>query len=237
MRINKFLAQAGLGSRRKVEELILSGQIKVNGKKTTDLSTDIKSTDIVSYMGKTLIVSANYVYYKLNKPKGYVTTVSDDKDRKTVMSLMRGVHLRVYPVGRLDYDTEGLLILTNDGDITNILTKPNSKVEKTYSVHIEGGITKEEIKQLSSGIDIGGYVTKPCTVRYIEGDDKISKLMITITEGKNRQIRKMFESINKLVVFLKRVQIGEIRLGGLSRGEYRELNNKEIKYLKSLKSE
>jgi len=235
MRINKFLATAGLSSRRKAEEYITSGKVKVNGKVVTNLATDIKETDIVSVDNHVIKVAAKSVYYKLNKPKGYVTTVSDEKERKTVMDLMRGVHARVYPVGRLDYDTEGLLILTNDGEITNILTKPNSDVKKTYLVHIESGITKDEIKKLSMGVDIGDYVTKPCSVELIQEGEKLSRLQVTISEGKNRQIRKMFESVGKNVIFLRRTQIGEIRLGGLSRGEYAPLNPKEIRYLNSLK--
>ena len=235
MRINKYLALAGIDSRRKVEQHILNGKVKVNGKVVRDLSTDIKDTDIVYFENRAVKVSSNYVYYKLNKPKGYVTTVSDDKERKTVMDLMRGVHARVYPVGRLDYDTEGLLILTNDGDITNVLTKPNSEVKKTYVVHIESDITKEEIKTLTTGVTIDDYKTKPCSIEPMEIGEKLSKLKITITEGKNRQIRKMFESVGKNVIFLRRVQIGEIRLGGLSRGEYTPLNAKELKYLRSFK--
>ena len=235
MRINKYLAQAGLGSRRKVEEFITSGKVKVNGKVIKELSTDIKDTDIVTCDNKPVKVATKYVYYKLHKPKGYVTTVSDEKDRKTVMDLMRGVHYRVYPVGRLDYDTEGLLILTNDGDVTNILTKPNSEIKKTYMVHIESGITKDEVKKLSTGVDIGGYTTKSCSVELLETSEKLSKLRVTITEGKNRQVRKMFEAIGKNVIFLRRVQIGDIALGGLSRGEYTALNTKEIRYLNSLK--
>lgn len=235
MRINKYLAQAGLGSRRKVEEFITAGKVKVNGKIERNLSVEIKDTDIVYFENRAVKPVVNNVYYKLNKPKGYVTTVSDDKDRKTVMDLLRAVHTRVYPVGRLDYDTEGLLLLTNDGEITNILTKPNSEVKKTYVVHIESGITKEEIKKLTSGVDIGGYKTKPCSIEEVEIGDKLSKLRITITEGKNRQIRKMFEAMDKNVIFLRRVQIGEIRLGGLSRGEYAPLNPKEIRYLNNLK--
>ncbi len=235
MRINKYLALSGIASRRKAEELIKNGKIKVNGKVTLDLSTDIKPTDIVKYDNHIVRVTQNYVYYKLNKPKGFVSTLSDDKGRKTIIDLLRGVHQRVFPVGRLDYDTEGLILLTNDGEITNILTKPNSEIEKTYMVHIEGKIINEEIKQLCAGVDIGGYVTKECSIQLIDANEKSSKLLITITEGKNRQIRKMFDTINKPVTFLRRTQIGEIRLGGLSRGEYRELNNKEIKYLNSLK--
>lgn len=235
MRINKFIAQCGIASRRKAEDLILSGKIKVNGKVITDLATDIKDTDIVSYDNKNIRMVSNYVYYKLNKPKGYITSTTDDKDRKTVMDLMRGVHFRVFPIGRLDYDTEGLILLTNDGDVANILTKPNSEVKKTYIVHIDNEINRDEIKQLSKGIDIGDYITKPCSVELIESTNNVSKLKLTITEGKNRQIRKMFSTIGKNVTFLRRIQIGEIKLGGLSRGEYAPLNQKEIRYLKSLK--
>lgn len=235
MRINKFIAQCGIASRRKAEDLILSGKIKVNGKVITDLSTDIKDTDIVSYDNKNIRMVSNYVYYKLNKPKGYITSTTDDKDRKTVMDLMRGVHFRVFPIGRLDYDTEGLILLTNDGDVANILTKPNSEVKKTYIVHIDNEINGDEIKQLSKGVDIGDYITKPCSVELIESTNNVSKLKLTITEGKNRQIRKMFSTIGKNVTFLRRIQIGEIKLGGLSRGEYAPLNQKEIRYLKSLK--
>lgn len=235
MRINKYLAQAGIASRRKAEEFITMGKVKVNGQVVRDLATDIKSTDIVVCDGKHVRVVENFVYFKLNKPKGYVSTVEDDKDRKTVMDLMRGVHARIFPIGRLDYETEGLIILTNDGEITNILTKPNSNVEKTYIVTIEGEIQTSELKTLASGVDIGGYVTKPCRVNVVETNPNSTRLSITITEGKNRQVRKMLESINKTITYLKRVQIGEIHLGGLSRGEYVPLNAKELKYLKSLK--
>ena len=236
MRINKFLAQAGLGSRRKVEDLILQGKIKVNGKVCKNLATDVKDSDIVMHENHIVRLNQTYIYYKLHKPKGYLTTVTDNRDRKTVMDLMRGVHTRVFPVGRLDYETEGLLLLTNDGDLANILTKPNSTVEKTYVATIEGDVSKDEINTLSSGVDIGGYITKPCSVQVAEKTDGQTKLKITITEGKNRQIRKMLTAIGKEVKFLKRIQIGEIRLGGLSRGEYCQLNSKEIRYINNLKS-
>ena len=235
MRINKYLAQAGVDSRRKVEALILDGKVKVNGKIITDLATDIKDTDIVSVNNKTVRVNNNYIYLKLHKPKGYVTTVSDDKNRKTVMDLLRGVHTRVYPVGRLDYDTEGLLLFTNDGELTKIITRPSFEIEKTYIVHIEGEITKDEIKKISSGVEFKEFTTKPCRVIVLESNDKLTKLSVTITEGKNREIRRLFESINKTIVLLRRVSIGEIHLGGLSRGEYKVLNPKELKYIKSLK--
>lgn len=235
MRINKYIAQCGIASRRKAENIIKSRKVKVNGKVTTNLSTEIKDTDIVSIDNKTIKIVSNLVYYKLNKPKGYITSTSDDKDRKTVINLMRSIHYRVFPIGRLDYDTEGLLLLTNDGEIANILTKPNSEVKKTYVLHIGGIINKDEIKKLSTGVDIGDYITRPCSVELIETNGTQSKLKVTITEGKNRQIRKMFASIGKEVTFLKRIQIGDIKLGGLSRGEYAPLNQKEIRYLKSLK--
>ena len=235
MRINKYLASAGVASRRKVEEFIISGRVKVNGKVIKDLATDIKSTDVVKLDNKIVKPTESFVYYKLNKPKGYVTTASDEKDRKTVMDLMRGVHQRVFPVGRLDYDTEGLLLLTNDGELANILTKPNSNIAKSYVVTIENAIDKNEVKALSSGVNIGDYVTKPCSVEIMEENENMAKLKVTITEGKNRQIRRMFEAIGKNVTFLKRVQIGEIRLGGLSRGEYQPLNSKELKYINSIK--
>ncbi len=236
MRINKYLAQSGLASRRKAEELVTSGRVKVNGKVIHDLATDIKPSDLVFVDGKNVRASTNFVYYKLNKPKGYLTTVSDDKDRKTVMSLMRGVHARVFPIGRLDYDTEGLLLMTNDGDLANILTKPNSEIKKTYLANISAPISKDEIKTLSNGVDIGEYITKPCSVELIDMTADYARLKVTITEGKNRQIRKMFSAVGKEVTFLKRVQIGEIRLGGLSRGEYAPLNAKELKYIRSLKN-
>lgn len=235
MRINKYIASSGVTSRRKAEDLVLAGKVKINGKVVSNLATDVKETDQVTIEGKPIHTAENFVYYKLHKPKGYVSTVNDDKGRKTVMELMRGVHTRVFPVGRLDYDTEGLLLLTNDGDLSNILTRPKSEVEKVYYATIEGTITKDEVKTLSSGVEIDGYKTKPCSVVVMSETPNQTKLAITITEGKNRQIRKMLEAVNKTVTFLKRVQIGEIRLGGLSRGEYAQLNSKEMRYLQNLK--
>ena len=234
MRINKYLADCGVASRRKCDELITQGKVKVNNKVTRELGLDIKPTDVVLFENRVVRPSAKRVYYKLHKPKGYVTTASDDKGRKTVVELMRKVQERVYPIGRLDYDTEGLLILTNDGDLTNILTHPKNLVKKTYIASIEGEISNEEVKQISKGVDIGGYITQPCTVFVKDKDDKFTRLEITITEGKNHQVKKMFEAVGKNVVFLKRVSIGEIKLGGLARGEYKVLTTKEIAYLKSL---
>jgi 23S rRNA pseudouridine2605 synthase len=234
MRINKYLADCGIASRRKCDELIAQGKVKVNGKVTRELGLDIKPTDVVLFENRAVHSGARRVYYKLHKPKGYVTTASDEKGRKTVVELMRKVQERVYPIGRLDYDTEGLLILTNDGDITNILTHPKNAVKKTYIASIEGEITAQDIKQITKGIDIGGYVTQPCSAQILDKDEKFTRVEITITEGKNHQVKKMFEAVGKNVAFLKRVSIGEIKLGGLSRGEYKALTTKEIAYLKSL---
>jgi len=234
MRINKYLADCGVASRRKCDELISQGKVKVNGKVTRELGLDIKPTDVVMFENRVVRASVRRVYYKLHKPKGYVTTASDDKGRKTVVELMRKVQERVYPIGRLDYDTEGLLILTNDGDITNILTHPKNEVKKTYIASIEGEITTEEVKKISKGVDIGGYVTQPCSVSILDKDEKFTRVEVVIAEGKNHQVKKMFEAVGKNVAFLKRVSIGEIRLGGLARGEYKALTTKEIAYLKSL---
>lgn len=237
MRLNKFLAQSGVASRRKCDELILAGKVKVNGKLVKELGVEVNvMADSVYFGGKRVKPVNTNVYYKLHKPKGYVTTASDDKDRKTVLSLMRNVKYRIFPIGRLDYDTEGLLLLTNDGDLTNILTHPKNSVVKTYIANVEGVVSDEEIKQLSSGIDIGDYKTKPCSVVLISRDDKFTKLEISISEGKNRQIKRMIEAVGKTVAFLKRVSIGDIRLGGLARGEYKELTNKEMQYINKLKN-
>ena len=234
MRINKYLADCGVASRRKCDELILQGKVKVNNKVTRELGLNIKPTDVVLFENRVVRPSVKRVYYKLHKPKGYVTTASDEKGRKTVIELMRKVQERVYPIGRLDYDTEGLLILTNDGDITNILTHPKNAVKKTYIASIEGEITPQDIKVITKGVDIGGYVTQPCSAQILDKDEKFTRVEITIAEGKNHQVKKMFEAVGKTVAFLKRTTIGEIKLGGLSRGEYKALTTKEIAYLKSL---
>jgi len=234
MRINKYLADCGVASRRKCDELIAQGKVKVNNKVTRELGLNIKPTDVVLFENRVVRPSVRRVYYKLHKPKGYVTTASDEKGRKTVVELMRKVQERVYPIGRLDYDTEGLLILTNDGDITNILTHPKNAVKKTYIASIEGEITPQEVKQITKGVDIGGYTTQPCSAQILDKDEKFTRVEIVISEGKNHQVKKMFEAVGKNVAFLKRVSIGEIKLGGLSRGEYKALTTKEIAYLKSL---
>lgn len=234
MRINKFLAYSGVASRRAADDLIKDGVVKINGKVcTTGIDVDL-SSDTVTVNGKPVNVVKKYDYYIMNKPKGYVCTVKDDKGRKTVMDLLPNNAKRLFPVGRLDYDTEGLLILTNDGDLTFKLTHPKNEVPKTYLVKTEKPVSDEDVIKLRAGVYVDGVKTKKCNVRLIESTKSGSKLHITITEGRNRQVRKMFESINNCVDFLKRIKIGDLTLSGLNRGEIRQLSAREIDYLLNL---
>lgn len=234
MRINKYLEGCGVGSRRTCDKLIAEGKVTVNGKIAT-LGQDVnEKRDSVSFEGKRLTLVHKEVYYMMNKPKGYVCTVKDDLGRKTVMDLLPKNIERVVPVGRLDYDSEGLLIFTNDGELVNRLTHPRNEVPKTYSLKIEGDISESMLAQLRAGVEIDGKRTKKCTLVVTGRDDKYTKLNITITEGRNRQVRKMFEAVGKQVVFLKRIKIGDLRLSGLNRGECRPLSKAEIEYLKNV---
>lgn len=234
MRINKFLAEQGIASRRGSDELIQEGRVRINGI-TAKAGDDVTPSDTVELDGKILSHKVKYDYYLLNKPKGCVCTVSDDKGRKTVMDFLPAGAGRVFPVGRLDYDTEGILILTNDGDLAYRLTAPQSEIPKTYLVRIEGTIFPKELNQLRAGVEIEkGVVTKKCKISVVETDKKYTKLHLTLTEGKNREIRKMFEAIGKNVVFLKRIKIGELTLTGLDRGAIRKLSQEEVFYLKNL---
>ena len=231
MRINKFLASSGVASRRGADELIKDGVVKINGKICSPGDEVDLSEDSVTVNGRPVNIVKKYDYYIMNKPKGYVCTVKDDKGRKTVMDLLPTNVKRLFPVGRLDYDTEGLLILTNDGDLTFKLTHPKNEVPKTYLVKTEKPVTDEDLAKLRSGVYIDGVKTKKCNVRLIETTKTGSKLHITITEGRNRQVRKMFEAVNNCVDFLKRIKIGDLTLSGLDRGEVRQLSAREIDYL------
>ncbi len=234
MRINKFLAEQGVASRRGSDELIKEGRVKINGR-VAGIGDDVTSSDTVELDGKILSHKVKYEYYLLNKPKGCVCTVSDDKNRKTVLDFLPENAGRVFPVGRLDYDTEGLLILTNDGDLAYRLTAPMNEIPKTYLVRIEGTIFPNELNRLRTGVEIEkGVVTQKCKISVIETDKKFTKMHITVTEGKNREIRKMFEAVGKNVAFLKRIKIGELTLSGLDRGAVRKLRPDEVFYLKNL---
>lgn len=232
MRINKFLAAAGVASRRECDKLIADGKVSVNGKSAA-LGLDVSSDDEVFVDGKRVVIQKDE-YYILNKPKGYICSVSDDKGRKTVMDLMPANVGRIYPVGRLDYDSEGLLIMTTDGELAQKLTHPSNEVPKTYLVKIEGTLTEAALNPIRSGIEIDGYITKKCKAHIVETNKAYTKVQISITEGKNREIRKMFAAIGKEVMFLKRIKVGELTLRGLDRGAFRKLTKPEIEYLKSL---
>ncbi len=234
MRINKFLAEQGVASRRGADEIISAGRVTLNGRPAKP-GDEVEDGDAVAVDGKLLSHKVKYEYYLLNKPKGYVCTVSDDKGRKTVMDLLPAGAGRVVPVGRLDYATEGLLILTNDGDLAYRLTAPQSEIPKMYLVRVEGGITPVQLNRLRAGVEIEpGVVTKKCKVVVTETDKKFTKLHVTLTEGKNREIRKMFEAVGLHVDFLKRIRVGDLSLTGLDRGACRKLTPEEIFYLKNL---
>lgn len=234
MRINKFLAEQGVASRRGSDQLIFEGRVKINGRLAV-AGDNVEPSDTVELDGKILSHKVKYEYYLLNKPKGYVCTVSDEKDRKTVMQLLPEGAGRVYPVGRLDYETEGLLILTNDGDLAYRLTAPQNEIPKTYLVKIEGTIALSELNRLRSGVEIEkGVVTKKSKINIVETDKNFTKLHVVLTEGKNREIRKMFEVIGKHITFLKRIKIGDLTLSGLDRGKVRKLTPEEIYYLQNL---
>lgn len=232
MRINKFLAASGVASRRECDEMIKNGKVTVNGKRAV-IGIEIGEDDEVKVDGVTVNVKKNE-YYILNKPKGYICSVADDKGRKTVIDLMPEGVGRIYPVGRLDYDSEGLLILTTDGELAQHLTHPSNEVPKTYLVRVEGVLTENDLNPIRSGLEIDGYVTKKCKAHIVETNKSFTKVHVTLKEGKNREIRKMFAAIGKEVSLLKRIKVGELTLRGLDRGAYRKLNRQEVAYLMSL---
>lgn len=234
MRINKFLAECGVASRRATDKMIIDGEVKINGR-ICSLGDEVNlDDDNVTVNGKTVSTVKKYDYYILNKPKGYVCTVRDDKGRKTVMDLLPPNVKRVFPVGRLDYDSEGLLIMTNDGELTYRLTHPKNEIPKTYLVKLEGTITDEALNKVKNGVVIDGKRTGKCNVKVVEQTRDAVRLHITITEGRNRQVRKMFLAVGKEVKLLKRIKVGELTLRGLDRGEVRKLTAEEVEYLMNL---
>ena len=235
MRIQKYLSAAGFCSRRKAEELILENRVKINNlpAKIGDVIDEKK--DKVFVDGKPINNTAKPIYILLYKPKGYVSTSKDPEGRKTVLDLVSDIKERVYPVGRLDYDTEGLIILTNDGEFTNILTHPSHLVEKVYKAKCSGNITTEKLNQLQDGILIDNeYMTGKANIYSVQNFKDYFEIEIGIKEGRNRQVRKMFAELKNPVLTLKRIKIGFLTIDRLNRGKYRLLTKKEVEKLKKL---
>ena len=231
MRINQYIAAAGITSRRKADELIEEGRVTVNGGVLTSPGYHVNEGDIVEVDGVRIEPTDRKVYYLLNKPAGYVTSTADKEGRPLVTELVPD-SLRVFPVGRLDYNTTGLLILTNDGDLANALMHPSKEFDKKYLVRAQGIVTRNEAKKLENGIDIGGFVTSPAEVTLIKHDRNSTLAEIIIHEGKNRQVRRMFKAIGHPVLELCRTGLGDLSIGRLAIGQCRKLSPAEVESLK-----
>lgn len=231
-RLQKLIALSGYCSRRRAEELISKGKVKVNGNTITEMGYKADYSDYIEVEGNPINSKEDKVYYILNKPRGIITTSNDEKGRKTVVDLI-DTNKRIYPVGRLDYDTTGLLILTNDGELTNFLTHPKNNIEKVYVAKIKGLITKEDILKLCNGVMIDGKKTSKAKAKVLKIDKKNNSSIVEliIHEGKNHQVKNMFKAINYEVLKLKRESVSFLTLDGLKSGEYRELSIKEVKML------
>ena len=234
MRLNKYIASAGICSRRKADELIAAGNVKINGAAMREMGYDVKASDRVEVNGRVIEPVQKKVYVAVNKPYGYVTTMEDDRNRATVADLVTDIPERLFPVGRLDYNTTGLLLMTNDGDLAYRLTHPKHEVYKTYVALVSGILSDARLAMLRRGVDIGGFVTSPARVWILKQNPRSTVVEISIHEGKNRQVRKMFNAVGNKVMELERVAIGDIRLGHMQKGHYRKLSREEIEYLKSL---
>lgn len=236
VRLQKYIAMCGVASRRKAEELIAKGKIKVNGKIVSEAGTKVEiGADMVELGGEVIKAVSKKYYIMLNKPIGYVSTASDQFERPTVVDLVsEDIQTRIFPVGRLDYETEGLLLLTNDGDFTYRVTHPKFRVEKTYIAILKGGITIRALNMLRRGVDIGDFVTSPAEVEIMEAEAGKTMLKIVIHEGKNRQVRRMLETVGARLEYLQRIKIGKVELGNLPLGRWRYLTSHEINYLKNL---
>lgn len=233
MRLQKYLAQCGVASRRKSEELIESGKVKINGRVAQIGDKVNPKKDDITVSGKKIVKSKKYTYIMLHKPRGFITTMSDEMDRKCVAMLVKDVGARVYPVGRLDRESEGLLLMTNDGEFANAMTHPTKHVPKTYRVTVRPSISEEQITKLSTGIDIDGRMTAPAEVRVVKREENRVVIEIILYEGRNRQIRKMCDALGLEVARLKRIAVGSLKLGMLPQGKWRELSEEEVHKLAS----
>ncbi len=233
VRLQKYIAMCGTASRRKAEELIQKGHVRVNGEKVTEQGVKVEiGRDKVSVYGEEVNIVTKKYYIMLNKPTGYVSTVSDQFDRPTVIDLLsEEIRTRIFPVGRLDYETEGLLLLTNDGDFTYKVTHPKFELGKTYIAAVGAGLTVQGINQLRRGVIIDDYKTSPAELEILDSEPGTTLVKITIHEGRNRQVRKMFEAVGVKVKELKRISIGKVELGNLPLGRWRYLTEHEIHYL------
>lgn len=232
-RLQKVIANSGYTSRRKAEQLILEGRVKVNGVVVRELGTKVKRSDTIDVEGMTL-EKENKVYYLFYKPQGVISAVSDDKGRPVVTDYFQGIPERIYPVGRLDYDTTGILLLTNDGEFTNMMTHPKMGIEKVYRARVRGLVRAINLKKLERGVDIGNYKTAPAKAKIRDFNKKNDSTLVelTIHEGKYHQVKKMFDAIGHPVKKLKRIRYGYLELGTLKPGEYRRLKPHEVKQLK-----
>ncbi len=234
-RLQKVMAHAGVASRRKSEEIIKQGRVRVNGQIVTELGTKVDpDNDLIEVDGSS-ISREEEVYLVLNKPVGYITTVDDPRGRQTVLDLIKGVSQRIYPVGRLDYDTSGLLLLTNDGKLTYLMTHPSHMIEKTYRVEVSGHPGDRDLKKLMEGVELKDGVTAPAEVDLVRVKGKNTVFNLTIHEGRNRQVRRMCEAIGYDIIKLKRIRFGPLELNNLAEGNFRFLNKKELGKVRKIK--
>ena len=236
MRLQKYMAMCGVAARRKCEEIISEGRVSVNGMIITEMGTQVEEGDEVRVDGALITPEEEKRYVLYHKPAGEVTTVSDEKGRETVMDRFRDFPVRLYPVGRLDYDSEGLLLLTNDGELAQRLTHPSCEVDKVYLARVTGNPSNEAIDRLRRGVYMEGdqHKTYPADVRVVRDESLFSDIVVTIHEGRNRQVRRMFDAVGHKVLLLRRIRFGCVELGSLRRGEWRELTQEEIDALHAL---
>ncbi len=234
MRLQKYLAQAGVASRRKCEEMIAQGRVAVNGAVIAEMGVQVAPEDQVTLDGRPVQPEERLYYILYHKPVGEVSTANDPEGRRTVLDRFKGFPARLYPVGRLDYDSEGLLLLTNDGELTQRMLHPKGEVDKTYLARVDGDVPLEAIRSLRGGVELDGHDTSPAHVRVIRQTDVETVLLMTIHEGRNRQVRRMLESVGRRVLMLRRVRFGPLELGDLKRGEWRELSAEEVRRIKAI---